>query len=109
MTLVFSKTCAPPILAALAIASVVSTGFAIPSPGMNAAPTMPSVFTSGHSSPTRSGVMNSMSTPRRRAIEAFRRISSQRPSVWATRIEPCCTKPVESPVRRSTSRKRSFE
>ena len=102
LTSVFSKMCAPPCLAPLAYAMVVSTGLVCPSLGVHSPPTTPLSDSSGYLESTSEGVRNSTSTPKARPMAPVRLNSSKRAAFSATATEPFCLNPVAWPVSASS-------
>ena len=98
VTAVFSKTRAPPLVAPLTSAMVVSIGLVWPSFGSHTPPTTSSTLSSGHLRLMSAGPITSTSRPKVLAIEAPRRNSSNRSAWVATATLPRCRKPVACPV-----------
>ena len=103
VTSVSSQIAAPAMRAPLARDWVMSDGLAWPSVGRKAAPTRSSTRISGHRSCASLGDSRCISSPKLRAVVAWRLSSVQRASVQARRRPPFIFQPVARPVSRSSS------
>ncbi len=107
VTLVSSQTVTPRPRAPLASAWVMSEGLACPSVGRKAAPTTSCTSMIGHSFFASVADSSSISSPKLRAVVAWRLTSVQRSCVQARRRPPFIFQPVAWPVSASSRRYRS--